>query len=125
MLAVISSAESVTHHQHVHNLYSVQARHEIWHYNSGSIVVVIAGVLGVGLFVFGLRTFCYSQLTYVTAAMLANSLPKTDLRIVQIGGGIKELYYYPSTTVQVCRPTAHQASELKCLAGNVHICGWL
>lgn len=65
---------------------------------------MITGVIGFGLFVIGVRAFCYSQLTYVTASMLANSLPKTDLRIVQIGGGIKELYYYPSSTVQVWVP---------------------
>lgn len=61
----------------------------------------------------GLRAFCYSQVTYVTASMLANSLPKTDLRIVQVGGGIKELYYYPSTTVQVCTVMYHSRPRLR------------
>lgn len=61
----------------------------------------------------GLRAFCYSQVTYVTASMLANSLPKTDLRIVQVGGGIKELYYYPSTTVQVCIVIYHSRLLLR------------
>jgi len=78
-----------------------------------------AGLIGVGLFVVGLRAFCYSQLTYVTASMLANSLPKTDLRIVQVGGGIKELYYYPSTTVQVCMWFSAKCSHAVWVGGNV------
>lgn len=47
------------------------------------------------------RSYCYAQLTFVTASMLSKNLPKSDLRVIQIGGGIKELYYYPSSTVQV------------------------
>lgn len=61
-----------------------------------------AGVLLiVGSFA-ALRSYCYAQVTFVTASMLSKKLPRTELRIIQIGGGIRELYYYPSSTVQVC-----------------------
>lgn len=52
----------------------------------------------------GLRVLSSSQLTFVTAAMLSRNLPKEQLRIVQVGGTVKELYYYPSSTVQVRSP---------------------
>jgi hypothetical protein len=33
--------------------------------------------------------------------MLSNNVPKDRATVVQVGGGIKELYYYPASTVQV------------------------
>lgn len=50
----------------------------------------------------GLRFYSSSQITYVTAAMLSRNLPNAESRIVQVGGGVRELYYYPNKTVQVC-----------------------
>jgi len=51
----------------------------------------------------GLRFYCYSQLEYVTAAMMSNWVPKggNGARVVQLGGGARQLYYYPKNTVQV------------------------
>ena len=63
---------------------------------------IAAGALGVlGASLLAARLYSGTQITYVTAAMLSRSLPRSDLRIVQVGGGVKELYYYPSTTIQV------------------------
>jgi hypothetical protein len=71
----------------------------------------ITGVLVMGVLFAALRSYCYAQVTFVTAAMLSKNLPKSDLRIIQIGGGIRELYYYPSSTVQVLRRLNRDAAN--------------
>ncbi|GMH43762.1 hypothetical protein BSKO_11696 [Bryopsis sp. KO-2023] len=60
-------------------------------------------LLGGGIIggIFGWRLAVYSQLEYVTASMLTNYVIKGGARVVQIGGGTRELYYYPKGTVQV------------------------
>lgn len=62
-----------------------------------------AGALAAaGLAVAALRAYCYGQAEYVTAAMLSRNLPKGgSARIIQLGGGTRELFYYPKSTVQV------------------------
>jgi len=40
-------------------------------------------------------------LEYVIAAMIGNHVPSGGARVLQIGGGTRELYYYPQGTLQV------------------------
>jgi len=59
-----------------------------------------ASLLGAGLFAAALRAWCYAQVEYVTAAMLSRNLKKAA-KIIQLGGGTRELFYYPPQTIQV------------------------
>jgi hypothetical protein len=43
----------------------------------------------------------YSQLEVITARMLGGFVPKAGGTVVQLGGGTRELYYYPMTVRQV------------------------
>ncbi|GAX85089.1 hypothetical protein CEUSTIGMA_g12509.t1 [Chlamydomonas eustigma] len=47
--------------------------------------------------------YLYTQLEYITASMLSRHVPRTDkgANVIQVGGGSKELYYYPKNTMQV------------------------
>jgi ubiquinone/menaquinone biosynthesis C-methylase UbiE len=62
---------------------------------------VRTGVGGPAALWLGARLYIYTQVQLVTARLLSRSLPKGNIRVVQLGGGSRELYYYPSTTVQV------------------------
>jgi hypothetical protein len=98
----------------------VQAQVSTHHMESRQIAIeesmarLHAGVLVVaGLFA-AFRSYCYAQVTFVTASMLSKNLPRSELRIVQIGGGIRELYYYPATTVQVLCHLDNYATSIQC-----------
>ncbi|EFN53520.1 expressed protein [Chlorella variabilis] len=59
---------------------------------------------GLGLALAGvaaLRVSGYSQLEYITAAMLARHVRSGGARVLQLGGSTRDLYYYPQGTVQV------------------------
>ncbi|KAL4459195.1 hypothetical protein ABPG75_014074 [Micractinium tetrahymenae] len=58
-----------------------------------------AGVALAGLA--ALRLSAYSQLEYVTAAMLARHVRPGGARVLQLGGSTRDLFYYPAGTVQV------------------------
>ncbi len=62
-------------------------------------VLVLAPMLTFGGYLF----YIYSQLEYITAAMLTQHVPRdgNGAIVVQIGGGSKELFYYPKNTLQV------------------------
>jgi hypothetical protein len=50
------------------------------------------------------KAYTYSQLEYITAAMLTRHVPRAEPlgpTVVQVGGGTKELFYYPSNTSKV------------------------
>lgn len=50
-----------------------------------------------------MRFYLYSQLEVITAKMLSKYVPSggTGARILQLGGGTRELYYYPKDVVLV------------------------
>lgn len=51
-----------------------------------------------------LRFYLYSQLEVITAKMLGKYVPSggpTGARVIQLGGGTRELYYYPKDIVLV------------------------
>jgi hypothetical protein len=51
-----------------------------------------------------LRFYNYSQLEVITAKMLGKFVPSggnTGARVIQLGGGTRELYYYPKDVVLV------------------------
>lgn len=54
-----------------------------------------AGIAGFLAGVAGYRFYLYTQLEYITAAMLTNNVPKGGANVLQMGGGTRELYYYP------------------------------
>jgi len=64
-----------------------------------AVGIPIAGALGV----LGLRFVLYSQLEYITAAMLTQYVPREGRGavVLQCGGGTRELYYYPKNCLQV------------------------
>ncbi|KAG2485966.1 hypothetical protein HYH03_015292 [Edaphochlamys debaryana] len=43
----------------------------------------------------------YSQLEFITAAMLTNQVPKNKPTVIQLQGGTRELFYYPKSLLQV------------------------
>ena len=47
--------------------------------------------------------YLYSQLEYITAAMLTRHVPRdgNGATVIQIGGGTKDIFYYPRNTLQV------------------------
>ena len=53
----------------------------------------------------GWMFYLYSQLEYITAAMLTRHVPRegNGANVIQIGGGTKEIFYYPRNTLQVSR----------------------
>ena len=63
-----------------------------------SLLLPAGGVLllgGVGYLV-----YLYSQIEYITAAMLSRHVPQSA-SVIQVGGGTKELFYYPKSTDKV------------------------
>lgn len=46
------------------------------------------------------RTWAYTQAELLAAAVLGRAVRGQDARVVQLGGGGRELYYYPKSTVQ-------------------------
>uniref|UniRef100_A0A383VYG1 Methyltransferase type 11 domain-containing protein n=1 Tax=Tetradesmus obliquus TaxID=3088 RepID=A0A383VYG1_TETOB len=50
-----------------------------------------------------LKFYLYSQLEYITAAMLTKYVPQAGkgATVIQLGGGTRELYYYPKNTMTV------------------------
>lgn len=50
-----------------------------------------------------LKFYLYSQLEVITAKMLGKYVPRggTGARVIQLGGGTRELYYYPKDVVLV------------------------
>lgn len=63
-----------------------------------SLLLPAGGVLllgGVGYLV-----YLYSQIEYITAAMLSRHVPAQS-SVIQVGGGTKELFYYPKSTEKV------------------------
>lgn len=63
---------------------------------SPSTAALAAGaVLGAGVATAAGRVYAYSQLEFVVAAMLTNNVPKGGGTVLQLGGGSRELYYYP------------------------------
>jgi hypothetical protein len=51
-----------------------------------------------------LKFYLYSQLEVITAKMLSKYVPSggsTGARVIQLGGGTRELYYYPKDVVLV------------------------
>ncbi|GBF89091.1 hypothetical protein Rsub_01808 [Raphidocelis subcapitata] len=69
--------------------------------SAGSAAVGAAAAAALGAA--GLRFYCYSQLEYATAAMLSNWVPRggNGAKVIQLGGGARQLYYYPKNVVQV------------------------
>ena len=65
----------------------------------------------------GWRAYLYFQLEVITASMIGNYVPKGGASVLQIGGGTRDLYYYPKGTIQVA---VTQSSEK---AGKVF--GWI
>eukprot|EP01024_Parvocaulis_polyphysoides_P021216 TRINITY_DN20056_c0_g1_i1.p1 TRINITY_DN20056_c0_g1~~TRINITY_DN20056_c0_g1_i1.p1 ORF type:complete len:265 (+),score=24.16 TRINITY_DN20056_c0_g1_i1:65-859(+) len=64
--------------------------------------IAIAAPVLVGLAVYaGARFYSYSQMEVATAGMLTNWVPRGGARVIQIGGGTRQLYYYPKDTVLV------------------------
>ena len=47
------------------------------------------------------RAIVYGQLEFITAAMLGRHVPKLPSKVIQLGGGSRELFYYPKDTQQV------------------------
>jgi hypothetical protein len=63
-----------------------------------SLLLPAGGVLllgGVGYLV-----YLYSQIEYITAAMMSRHVP-AKASAIQVGGGTKELFYYPKSTEKV------------------------
>lgn len=51
-----------------------------------------------------MKFYLYSQLEIITAKMLGKYVPTgtgTGARVIQLGGGTRELYYYPKDVVLV------------------------
>lgn len=46
----------------------------------------------------GLRFWAYSQIEYITAAMLARHIKAGGARVLQLGGSTRDLYYYPKVS---------------------------
>eukprot|EP01025_Chloroclados_australasicus_P048289 TRINITY_DN54676_c0_g1_i1.p1 TRINITY_DN54676_c0_g1~~TRINITY_DN54676_c0_g1_i1.p1 ORF type:complete len:251 (+),score=16.06 TRINITY_DN54676_c0_g1_i1:123-875(+) len=49
----------------------------------------------------GIRIYSYAELEVITARMLTTWVPHGGARVIQIGGGTRQLFYYPKDTVQV------------------------
>ncbi|KAI8100480.1 hypothetical protein M9435_006964 [Picochlorum sp. BPE23] len=63
------------------------------------VLPIIIGSTGIG---FGLiKVMAYSQLEVVRTAMLSRHVQQGGARVLQLGGTTRDLYYYPSGTVQV------------------------
>ena len=58
----------------------------------GGALLLLGGV--------GYLVYLYSQIEYITAAMIARHVPP-QASVIQIGGGTKELFYYPKTIEKV------------------------
>ncbi|PSC74024.1 phosphatidylethanolamine N-methyltransferase [Micractinium conductrix] len=65
-----------------------------WVLPAAGAFIALAGLVG-------LRIGTYSQVEYVTAAMLARHVKPGGARVLQLGGTTRDLYYYPAGTVQV------------------------
>ncbi|KAL3162587.1 hypothetical protein ABBQ38_008636 [Trebouxia sp. C0009 RCD-2024] len=63
----------------------------------GSLAAVLLLLTGYAV----LRFTSYGRLQYITAAMLGRWVPKGGVRVIQIGGGTRDLYYYPKDTILV------------------------
>eukprot|EP00884_Botryococcus_braunii_P005786 jgi/Botrbrau1/15208/Bobra.0149s0067.1 len=59
------------------------------------------GAATVGALWFAAKWTLKVQLDFVKASMLTNWVPKKEARVLQLGGGIGELFYYPKDTVLV------------------------
>ena len=71
--------------------------------------------------------YLYSQLEYVTAAMLTRHVPRegSGANVIQVGGGTKELFYYPKNTLQVTAGTSRSGLQDPGLACSSPIPGRL
>ncbi|KAL0021197.1 hypothetical protein WJX77_011659 [Trebouxia sp. C0004] len=63
----------------------------------GSIAALLLLLTGLAIW----RFTAYGRLQYITAAMLGRWIPKGGARVIQVGGGSRDLYYYPKDTVLV------------------------
>ncbi|KAF6259010.1 hypothetical protein COO60DRAFT_1060647 [Scenedesmus sp. NREL 46B-D3] len=83
---------------------STQIMHDL---AAGDIAVSPAMVILPGVAILAgaaaLKFYLYSQLEYITAAMLSKYVPKAGkgATVIQLGGGTRELYYYPKNTMIV------------------------
>ncbi|CAD7703986.1 unnamed protein product [Ostreobium quekettii] len=84
-------------------LHNCQAAgHELMQIADGMSLAVPAAV-GLAALIggfFAYRAYLYGQMEYITASMLTNNVPK-GARVVQVGGGTREVFYYPKGTIQI------------------------
>ncbi|DBB18371.1 TPA: hypothetical protein ACH3X3_000023 [Trebouxia sp. C0006] len=80
----------------------------------GSFAAILLLLTGLAVW----RFTAYGQLQYITAAMLGRWVPKGSARVIQVGGGSRDLYYYPKDTVLV---TAMSPKLKKGLMGQAAI----
>lgn len=81
------------------------------------IPVAVASLIGAA----AVKLWLYSQLEYVTAAMLGKFVPRggAGATVVQLGGGTRELYYYPKdTSTVIC--VGEQLNK----GAKTAFCGW-
>jgi hypothetical protein len=69
-----------------------------------------------------LKFYLYSQLEVITAKMLSKYVPSggsTGARVIQLGGGTRELYYYPKDVVLVVN-VGEKVNKGKDCSGSHH-----
>lgn len=107
-----SHPQLLIHQKHIHNIYPWPSRTERARVHVRSlpppdtssfilsdVLPIVIGSAGIG---FGLiKVMAYSQLEVVRTAMLSRHVQQGGARVLQLGGTTRDLYYYPSGTVQV------------------------